>query len=280
MWLVRHVARLKTRYNTGRDGCSPFRRIFGKPFDGSICKFGEQVHYKLSGRPSSRVEPRWELGAWVGKMELTEDHLLGTLAGIRSSRTIYRLTKSHCYKDALDRIVGTPTMPRPDGAVRYPQVRRQYVTQRWFDEHGVIPGCPRCEGRGTMSHSEKCRKRFESIEKEKLDKQPEEATRNAEPSPVIAAEMDVWLPCEQPSTGGASSSSAPAQSGQGAVPLSSPVLTKYEWRLLNRPGARDRWKEVMRVRANESGALLECCCLMKMTRLIGNILIMRHARQN
>ena len=75
----------------------------------------------MSGRPSSRVEPRCELGAWVGKMELTDEHLLGTLACIRSSRTIYRLRKSHCYnKDALDRIVGTPTNPRPDGAARDP----------------------------------------------------------------------------------------------------------------------------------------------------------------
>ena len=73
-----------------------------------------------------------------------------------------------------------------------------------------------------MSHSEKCRKRFESIEKEKLDKLLEEATRNAEPPPVIAAEMDVEQPREPLSTGGASSSSAPAQSGQEAVPLSSP----------------------------------------------------------
>ena len=168
-----------TRCDTGVF-CSPFGEIFGKPYDGSICKFGEQVHYMLSGRPSSRVEPRWELGAWVGKMELTEEHLLATLAGI----TIYRLSKSHCCnKDALDRIVETPANPRPDGAARDPQVRRQYVTQRWVDEHGVTPGCPRCEGRGTMSHSEKCRKRFESIEKEKLDKQLEEATRNAEPPP-------------------------------------------------------------------------------------------------
>ena len=89
VWLVRLVAWLMTRYITGRDGCSPFRRIFGQPYGGSICKCGEQVHYKMSGRPSSRVEPRWELGAWVGKMELTDEHLLGTLAGIRSSRTIY-----------------------------------------------------------------------------------------------------------------------------------------------------------------------------------------------
>ena len=193
-----------TRYNTGRDGSSRFRRIFGKPYDGSICKFGEQVHYKLSGRPSSRVEPRWELGAWVGNLELTDEHLLGTLSGIRSRRTIYRLPKSHCFSNhALDRIVGTPTNPNSDGAARDPQVRRQYITQRWVDEKGVTPGCPRCEGRGTMSHSETCRKRFEAIEKKKLDKHMEETVRNAEPPPVIAAEMDVEQPHEQPSTGGA-----------------------------------------------------------------------------
>ena len=33
----------------------------------------------LSGHPSSRVEPRWELGVWFGKTELTDEHLLGTL---------------------------------------------------------------------------------------------------------------------------------------------------------------------------------------------------------
>ena len=60
------------------------------------------------------------------------------------------------------------------------------------------------------------------IEKEKLDKQLVEATRNAEPPPVIAAEMDMEQPREQPSPDGASSSSAPAQSGQEAEPLSSP----------------------------------------------------------
>ena len=175
VWLIRHVAWLMTRYNTGRDGCSPFRRIYGKPYGGSICKFGEQVHHMLGGRPSSRVEPRWELGAWVGKMKFAGEHSLGTLAGIRSSRTVYRLPESHCYsKDSLDRTVGTATKPKRDGP----------VTQRWVDEHGVTPVCPRCEGRSTMSHSETCRKRFDAIEKKKPDKQLEEATRKAEPPPV------------------------------------------------------------------------------------------------
>ena len=59
-----------------------------------------------------------ELGAWVDKMELTDELLLATFAGIRS-RTIYRLSKSHCFnKNVLDRIVGTPTDPKQDGAAR------------------------------------------------------------------------------------------------------------------------------------------------------------------
>ena len=224
VWQVRHVAWLITRYNTGRDGCSPYRRIFGKSYDGSICKFGEQVHYKLRGHPSSRVEPRWELGAWVGKTELTDEHLLGTLSGIRNSRTIYRLPKSHCYsKDALDRIVGTPANPKPHGTVRDPVVRRQYITQRWVDEHGVTPGYPRCEGRGTMSHSETCRKRFEGIEKKKLDKQlEEESAKIPEFPPERAVEMEVEQPQEQLLTGGASSSSGPAVPVQEAAAVASP----------------------------------------------------------
>ena len=124
-WLVRHVAWLITRYNTGRDRCSPFRRIFGKLHNGS------------------------------------DENLFGTLSGIRNSRTIYRLPKSHCNnKDALDRIVGTPANPKPEGAAKDPQIRRPYITQRWVDEHGVTPSCPHCEGRGTMTHSEACRRQI------------------------------------------------------------------------------------------------------------------------
>ena len=65
-----------------------------------------------------------------------------------SNRTIYRLPKSQCHsKDALDRIVGTPTNTKPDGAARDPVIRRQCITQRRVDEHGVTTGCPRCEHR-------------------------------------------------------------------------------------------------------------------------------------
>ena len=109
--------------------------------------------------------------------------------------------------------MGTPTNSKPDGAARDPQVRRQHITQRWVEENSVTPGCPPCDGRGTMSHSETCRKRFDAIEKKKLDKEMEEAVRNAEPPPVIAAEMEVESNhMKSRRLVGASSSSAPAPS--------------------------------------------------------------------
>ena len=202
-----------------------FQEDLWKSHNGSICKFGEQVHYKLSGHPSSRVEPRWELGAWVGKTELTDEHLLGTLSleSGTAERSIGCRRVTATAKNAWDRIVGTPTNLKPDGAAKDPQIRRQYITQRWVDEHGVTPGCPRCEGRGTMTHSETCRKRFEEIEKKKIDKRlEEEAARIPEPPPETVNEMDVEQPQEQPMTGGASSSSGPVVPVQEAAPVASP----------------------------------------------------------
>ena len=74
-----------------------------------------------------------------------------------------------------------------------------------------------------MPHSATCKKRFDAIEKKKLDKQLDEATRNVEPTPVSTVEMEVEQPQEQPSIGGgAPSSSVPAPSGQEAVPFPSP----------------------------------------------------------
>ena len=74
-----------------------------------------------------------------------------------------------------------------------------------------------------MSHSDTCRKRFESIEKKKLDKQlEEEAARIPEPPPENVTEMDVEPPQVQPMMGGDSSSSGPAVSVQEAAPVASP----------------------------------------------------------
>ena len=74
-----------------------------------------------------------------------------------------------------------------------------------------------------MTHAEACRKRFDEIEKKKLDKQlEEEAARIPEPPSETVNEMDVEQAQEQPLTGGASSSFGPVAPIQEAAPMASP----------------------------------------------------------
>ena len=130
-WLARHVGWLITRYNTGIDGLTPYRRLYGKAYSGSICRFGEWVHHKRAGRPSSRVEARWDLGVWLGKQEATDEHVLGTESGAHSSRSIYRMPSEQCFSyDAVARMEGTPLDPRPATAARGPVQRRTYITKK------------------------------------------------------------------------------------------------------------------------------------------------------
>ena len=169
-----------------------FRRIFGKFYNGSTCKFGEQVHYKLSGHPSSRVEPRWELGAGVGKTLLTDDMCSGlslesgTAERSISCRSVTATAKALWITSwALRRIPSQTVRPRIHRS-------RDSTSLNDGDEHGGTPGCPRYEGRGTMTHSETCRKRFEEIEMKKLNiRLEEECARIRERPSETVNEMDV-----------------------------------------------------------------------------------------
>ena len=172
-------------------------------------------------------------------MELTDEHFLGTFGhrGQQNDLSVAKESLTVTARMPWIALWGIPTNSKPDGAARDPVVRRQYITQRWVDEHGVTPSCRRREGRGTVSHSETCRKGFDAIEK-KLDKQLEEATRNAEPPLVNTVEVEVEQPQELPMTGGASSSSGPAPSGQEAVLLSSFSSPEVRMEITESSGSR------------------------------------------
>ena len=99
-------------------------------------------------------------------MELTDEHLLGTIAGIQSSRTIYRLPKSHGFnKHALDRLVGTPTNPKPDCAAKDPVVSTSRRDRSTRTVSLLVVIAVKVEVR-CHTLNETCRKRFDAIEKE------------------------------------------------------------------------------------------------------------------
>ena len=47
-WLVRHAAFIVTRYQVGHDGLTPWRRLTGKSWTGTVAELGEQVLGKLA----------------------------------------------------------------------------------------------------------------------------------------------------------------------------------------------------------------------------------------
>ena len=63
---------------------SPFYRAMGGPYRGKLVEFGETVLAHLpevgkgSGNPVPKLADRWKSGVWLGKSDLTDEHLVRT----------------------------------------------------------------------------------------------------------------------------------------------------------------------------------------------------------
>ena len=47
-WLVRHAAFVFTHFQVGHDGLTPWRRMTGKHWNGTVAEFGEQLMGKFA----------------------------------------------------------------------------------------------------------------------------------------------------------------------------------------------------------------------------------------
>ena len=86
-WIVRHAAWLIPRFR-GSDVQSPFYRAMGGPYRGKLVEFGETVLAHLpevgkgSVNPAPKLADRWKSGVWLGKSDLTDEHLVRTGDGV------------------------------------------------------------------------------------------------------------------------------------------------------------------------------------------------------
>ena len=100
--LIRHAAFMVTRYQVGHDGFTPWRRLTGKTWNGTVAELGEHVLGKLAlKRPSTdrkvkkgkrKLAARSGKGTWVGIFPRTGEHIIVLPSGeaIRV-RTIHRV---------------------------------------------------------------------------------------------------------------------------------------------------------------------------------------------
>ena len=116
-WIVRHAAWFIPRFRNG-DVQSPFYRSMGGPYRGNLVKFGEPVLVHLpevgkgSGNSAPKLADRWKSGVWLGKSDLTDEHIVRTANGVAYARSVRRLAEDSWSDEALRSVVETPQKPR------------------------------------------------------------------------------------------------------------------------------------------------------------------------
>ena len=155
------------------DGKTPYERLRGREYKGQVIEPFEVCHYKLEG--VGKMEAQTNVGVWLGKSKTSDEHLMGTLEGIRRCRSFQETGKQkvgqvHFGCDegislAAKGPANSDESTSNSGKTGTPR-RGVYITLERQIEHGATPACP---GRSAAyednpkPHSAECRARFEKL---------------------------------------------------------------------------------------------------------------------
>ena len=115
-WFVRHAAWLISRFKSN-DAQSPFYHAMGGPYCGHVLESCECVLAHLpgvgkgSGNPAPKLADKWT-SAWLGKSDLTDEHLVGTDEGVVLARSVRRIAEHSWSEENLRAVVATPQKPK------------------------------------------------------------------------------------------------------------------------------------------------------------------------
>ena len=90
----------------------------GGPYRGKLVELGETVLANLpevgkgSGNPAPKPADRWKSAVWLGKSDLTDEHLVRTDDGVVYARSVRRLAEHSWSEENLRSVVETPQNPR------------------------------------------------------------------------------------------------------------------------------------------------------------------------
>ena len=94
-WLVQHSSSVLTKSLMGKDGRTPYGRLFGKEVAEEGLEFGEVLRWKLPrlAGHNTLLEARWHAGVWLGRLWASPAHVVYDLAGkcIREVRAVQRM---------------------------------------------------------------------------------------------------------------------------------------------------------------------------------------------
>jgi hypothetical protein len=220
-WLVRHASWLIFRYHHPRElGHSGFASVNGRSYRGTLVMFGEMVMARVpqdavDARKTPKWQSRWVRGLWLGKTELSDEHLIFDGMKITRHRSIRRYSEHDGLRwDAtlLQKLTLTPWnmtgRPAERNETRGPQRDQHDVMKQLRDvpitSDPVIrtrsarpstPDCSACARRGLPAHgfhhSQECRRRYGEWLKQQL---PRPAAQEPERVPQDERESELPVP--------------------------------------------------------------------------------------
>ena len=75
-WLVQHSSSVLTKSLVGKDGRTPYSRLFGKEVAEEGLEFGELLRWRLPRLMghNTLIEARWRAGVWLGRVWASPVH--------------------------------------------------------------------------------------------------------------------------------------------------------------------------------------------------------------
>jgi len=115
-WLVEYAAMGIYMYQVGSDGKTARQRTRGRSAMAGTVGFGEQVLYKpMKTIKIDKSEARWVKGTWIGIIDHTNEHIIGTEEGVVKCRSIHPREKDKKWSvEDMLKIKGTPWKPNPN----------------------------------------------------------------------------------------------------------------------------------------------------------------------
>ena len=115
-WLVEYAAMSLYLYQVGSDGKTARQRTRGRGAMVGTVALGEQVLYKpMKTVKIGKTQARWNRGTWLGIIDHTNEHIIGTEDGVVKCRAIQpRDPENRWDIDAMLKIKGTPWKPNPN----------------------------------------------------------------------------------------------------------------------------------------------------------------------
>ena len=107
--------------------------------------------YKLPAGAVGKLEARWDKGLWLGKTNISDEHMIGTAErGRVYCRTIQRRPEEKRWPQKLiAQVIATPFEPQKSLVEPVAAPRQRYLTKAVLDKYGRAGDCPACLGLGS-----------------------------------------------------------------------------------------------------------------------------------